>query len=224
MRTSNSKSKKDHILEAAIAEYARFGLKGARVDRIARRAVVNKRMLYYYFGSKDDLYRTALHKVYQGITESMGDYIEKCQTDDPVEKVMSFLGAYFNYMHGHPEYVAMIAWENLQRGRYVEDAEVEGVTHPMVDYATKLLVDEKLLLDDLDVRHYMVQALGAAFFYYSNQYTLSLVFGPDLYLDDEAQRYLKHVKKVLSMPLKRRRSSDASSQAVDTTIADKTSV
>lgn len=203
MARADRQIRKDRILEAAIAEYSRFGLKGARVDRIAKRAAVNKRMLYYYFGSKDDLYRESLHKVYLGIIDNMRDYLAKLQIEDPAEQILAIVEAYFHYLRDHPEYVAMIAWENLQQGRYVEDAEVEEVTHPMVEYVSQLLKENNVLGHDLDMRHYMIQSLGAAFFYYSNQYTLSLIFGPDLYLEDEARKYLESIKKVLALPLKR---------------------
>ena len=55
------------ILEAATAEFAREGLAGARVDRIAARAGANKRMLYYYFGSKEDLFLAVLEASYERI-------------------------------------------------------------------------------------------------------------------------------------------------------------
>ena len=53
-------STKERILAAATAEFARLGLEGARVDRIARRASVNKAMIYYHFSSKENLYLAAI--------------------------------------------------------------------------------------------------------------------------------------------------------------------
>ena len=58
------------ILAAAKAEFARVGLGGARVDRIAEIAGANKRMLYYYFGNKDELFRAVLEATYEHIRES----------------------------------------------------------------------------------------------------------------------------------------------------------
>src|SRR5438034_8970176 len=55
------------ILAAATDEFARYGLGGARVDRIAERARSNKRMLYYHFGSKDALFLAVLENAYAGI-------------------------------------------------------------------------------------------------------------------------------------------------------------
>ena len=55
------------ILEAATQEFARHGLGGARVDSIAARAKTNKRMLYYYFGGKEDLFLAVLERAYEHI-------------------------------------------------------------------------------------------------------------------------------------------------------------
>ena len=54
----------DRILAAAAVEFAERGFAGARVDRIARRARVNKAMLYYHFKSKQGLYRTLLRQIF----------------------------------------------------------------------------------------------------------------------------------------------------------------
>jgi AcrR family transcriptional regulator len=61
-RPRNPEATQKRILKAAKAEFAKFGLGGARVDRIAQRATANKRMIYHYFGSKEDLFRAVLRK------------------------------------------------------------------------------------------------------------------------------------------------------------------
>jgi len=204
MKADNTKQR---ILEAAIAEYAQYGLNGARVDRIANRSKSNKRMIYYYFGSKDRLYREALNAVYGAIVNVMNDAINSSKSDDPVEKIMELVEAYFDHLSAHPEYTAMISWENLQQGQNVENITVERITHPMVERATKILEYNHLLPEDLDVRHYIISLLGICFFYFSNQYTLSMIFGPDLYQADEKKRFFESIKKLLLLPL-RKKSED----------------
>jgi AcrR family transcriptional regulator len=61
---------RQRILDAATAEFARHGLGGARVDRLAQRAGANKRMLYYYFGSKEALFLAVLEAAYQRIRDA----------------------------------------------------------------------------------------------------------------------------------------------------------
>ena len=55
------------ILAAALDEFAAHGLGGARMDRIAERAGVNKRLIYYYFESKESLFLAVLERAYEGI-------------------------------------------------------------------------------------------------------------------------------------------------------------
>ncbi len=66
-RTRDPEGTRRRILAAATREFARHGLGGARVDRIATKADANKRMLYYYFGDKDDLFRAVLEQAYADI-------------------------------------------------------------------------------------------------------------------------------------------------------------
>ena len=62
MSTRDPEATKERILAAALHEFSAKGISGARVDAIASRAKVNKRMLYYYFGSKDELFREILRR------------------------------------------------------------------------------------------------------------------------------------------------------------------
>ena len=67
MNRRNPARNQERILTAATEEFARFGLGGARVDRIAARAGANKRMLYYYYGNKEDLFLAVLEARYAHI-------------------------------------------------------------------------------------------------------------------------------------------------------------
>ena len=68
-RPRNSAKTKASILAAARVEFADRGFEGARVDAIAERAGANKRLLYHYFGNKEDLYRAVLLDAYQEIRQ-----------------------------------------------------------------------------------------------------------------------------------------------------------
>src|SRR4051794_14171774 len=70
------------ILAAAIAEFSEKGLGAARIDAIAERAGINKRMLYHYFGDKEALYARALREIYQGIRSAEREL--KLESLDPV--------------------------------------------------------------------------------------------------------------------------------------------
>src|SRR5437660_11322587 len=86
------------ILDAAVREFSREGIAGARTDAIARAARVNKALLYYYFKDKDTLYSAVLDQVFGGLTES----IQVALSTDlpPREKLLAYVGAHFDYIAG----------------------------------------------------------------------------------------------------------------------------
>jgi TetR/AcrR family transcriptional regulator, upper aerobic nicotinate degradation pathway regulator len=205
-RENPDRNPKESILEAAIAEFSRFGLHGARIDRIADRAGANKRMIYYYFGSKNELYNFLLSHVYQGIVSALKDSLSGVPVVDPVEGIRLLWEGYFNYLSAHPEYVAFISWENLQQGKHAEDAQVQRVTHPLVDQVRQMLEENNLLSPEIDSRHYIVTLLGMGFFYFSNRYTLSMILGPEIYGKEQEQSFVQSMRKIIGLPLLASRS------------------
>ncbi|MFI5041711.1 MAG: TetR/AcrR family transcriptional regulator [Acidimicrobiales bacterium] len=109
------------ILAAALEEFSAKGISGARVDAIASRAQANKRMLYYYFGSKEGLFRAVLR---QRLSEST----ERGTTRPPDVPAISAstLLTVDGRMAGSPEYVRLLMWEALERGDADEVEEEEG--------------------------------------------------------------------------------------------------
>jgi AcrR family transcriptional regulator len=95
------------ILSAALKEFAAMGFAGARVERIARRARVNKRMLYHYFGNKDELFREILGR-------KLGERMAwaTAAPDDPAES----LAYWFDIACRDPDWVRLMQWEALEAG------------------------------------------------------------------------------------------------------------
>src|ERR1700727_1060193 len=88
------------ILQAAVREFSREGVAGARTDAIARAARVNKALLYYYFKDKDSLYGAVLDEVFGGLLAA----VMKVLSMDlpPREKILAYAGTHFDYIAGHP--------------------------------------------------------------------------------------------------------------------------
>src|SRR4029453_6451586 len=85
----------DRILAAAALEFAERGFGGARVDRIARRARVNKAMLYYYFKSKQGLYRALLRQVFTSASEQLGAIAASDRTPgEKLDRVIAGISAF----------------------------------------------------------------------------------------------------------------------------------
>lgn len=190
------------ILKAAIKEFARFGYKGGRIDRIARHARVNKGMIYYYFGSKEKLYYKALATVYKELISSLSEYVASKNFDDPVDYMKGLLRKYFEHADSHPEFIALVGWENLQRGLESDPKDIGKITHPLIEYIINLIKEYKLLPENLETQHFLAVGLGLVFFYFSNRYTLSIILGSDLYSLEGKQKYLEAITEFLTLPLK----------------------
>ena len=122
------------ILDAACAEFATHGFGGARVERISRRAGTVDRMLYYYFGSKDGLFRAVLEDTY----EQLGAAEQKLELSgvDAVEGMRQLIAFTWNYYVAHPEFIRLLNSENLHRGEHVKKSRrVKALSFPLLSAA-----------------------------------------------------------------------------------------
>ena len=170
------------ILDAATAEFARFGLGGARVDRIAQRAGANKRMLYYYFGSKEALFLAALEASYARIRNA--ERALDLEHSDPREALRRLVTFTWQYFLRNPEFMNLLNSENLHKGRHVRRSErVREMHSPLVETLRGILrrgVQAGLFRGGLDPVQLYISIAGEGYFYLSNRYTLSRIFKRDL--------------------------------------------
>ena len=103
--TRNPRRTRERILSAALREFAGKGFAGARVDAIARRAAINKRMLYHYFGNKEKLFRAVLR---QKIAERQTWAANL--SSDPAER----LPFWFRTACADADWIRLLEWEGLQ--------------------------------------------------------------------------------------------------------------
>jgi TetR/AcrR family transcriptional regulator len=103
------------ILEAAVREFSREGVAGARTDAIARAARVNKALLYYYFKDKEALYGAVLDLVFGGLTSAVMEVLR--QDLPPREKILAYAGMHFDYVAHHPRYPRIVQGEMMRAGR-----------------------------------------------------------------------------------------------------------
>jgi TetR/AcrR family transcriptional regulator len=102
------------ILKAAVAEFAEHGIAGARTDAIARAAHVNKALLYYYFKDKDALYEAVLDHVFSGLRARVMPVLESKLP--PRQKMLEYLGAYFDYIAANPRFPRVVQAEWMRSG------------------------------------------------------------------------------------------------------------
>ncbi len=170
------------ILDAATAEFARAGLGGARVDRIAARSGANKRMLYYYFGSKEALFLAALEESYARIRRAARDVHPA--NSPPGEGMRRLVDFTWRYFVENPEFMTLLNSENLHKGRHVKRSRrVREMHSPLVETLRAILRRGEragLFRRGVDPVQLYISIAGEGYFYLSNRYTLSRIFGRDL--------------------------------------------
>lgn len=187
------------ILAAAVVEFTQKGYEGARVDAIARRAKINKRMLYHYFGGKEGLYLAVLEGRYAAIrsAETRLDLSRR----EPREGMRELILFTWHYFLDHPEFLSMLSTENLQKARFLKRSRwAVPINSPIIDEIRALLARgeaARVFRPDIDpVRLYIsIASLGA--FYLSNRWTLSTIFRRDLVSDAEIERWGNHIVEMV---------------------------
>ncbi|MBV8964235.1 MAG: TetR family transcriptional regulator [Hyphomicrobiales bacterium] len=170
------------LLLAAKKEFAEKGLMGARVDEIARRAKVNKQLIYYHFGDKDGLYLAALEHAYIDIRVSER---RLNLSDLPPDKAMSKLvGFTFDYVRDNREFVLLLINENMMKAKYLRRSTAARLERsPLVELIAETLdrgIADGLFRPKLDPVQLYISIAGMCFFYMSNIHTLSVLFDRDL--------------------------------------------
>src|SRR5215210_8974422 len=129
---------REDILNVATEEFASVGFSGARVDMIAERTSTSKRMIYYYFGSKEGLYLAVLEKVYGELraAEMSLDVVH----EDPEVAMKRIIELTFDYQEAHPEFVRLVNAENVNNGRYLAQSEtIQNLNVTAIDILTSIL-------------------------------------------------------------------------------------
>jgi AcrR family transcriptional regulator len=186
---------REEILDVALREFARHGYSGARVDEIAARTRTTKRMIYYYFTSKEQLYIAVLERAYSTARDAERhldvDHLE------PVAAIRTLAELTFDHHESHPDFISLVAIENIHHGEFIaKSAALAELNTPAVSVTARIL--ERGYASGafrrpavaLDV-HMLISAF--CFFRVSNQYTFGTVFGVDLL--DPARR--AHYRKLV---------------------------
>ena len=196
---------RQRILDAATREFARYGLGGARVDRIAARAGANKRMLYYYFGDKDRLFLAALEDRYAHIRNAERSLeLEHLEPPQAVRRLVQFTWGYFLE---HPEFMTLLNSENLHQGRHVRRSRrVREMHSQLVESLRKALrrgEAQGLFRKGVDPVQLYISIAGEGYFYLSNRYTLSRIFDRDLMAPRALAGRARHISDMILNALRR---------------------
>jgi len=195
MNKRNPERNRGRILAAALEEFARFGLGGARVDRIASRAGANKRMLYYYYGNKEGLFLAVLESRYAHIRRAEQGL--RLGALDPAEGIRRLVAFTWNYYLKHPEFLTLLNSENLHRARHLRRSRQIAAMHsPLVATLRDLLergVRAGQFRSGVDPVQLYISIAGLGYFYLGNRHTLSTIFERDLLAARSKAERLKHM-------------------------------
>jgi AcrR family transcriptional regulator len=187
------------ILAAATQEFAEKGLGGARVDAIARRAGANKRMLYHYFGAKEDLYLAVLEAAYTNIRTAEAQL--RLKERDPVDAMRELALFTWRYFIEHPEFLSLLNTENLHRARFLKrSSRIHDLHSPLVSLISELLdagVAAGRFRGDADPVQVYVSIASLGAFYLSNRFTLSTIFRRNLGTAEALDDWGAHIAEVV---------------------------
>ncbi|MDF9903477.1 UNVERIFIED_ORG: AcrR family transcriptional regulator [Pseudomonas reinekei] len=181
-RKNNPEKTRENILQEAIVEFVQQGLSGARVDAIAERIHTSKRMIYYYFGSKEQLYVEVLEKLYGDIrnTESRLHLTELA----PVDAIRRLVEFTFDHHDRNVDFVRIVSIENIHNAEYVKRSDaIRAMNNTVLDSLDVILrrgVEEGVFragLVPLDV-HLLISSF--CFYRVSNRHTVGEIFQIDL--------------------------------------------
>ncbi|MET3820380.1 AcrR family transcriptional regulator [Burkholderia sp. PvR073] len=191
---------------AAAEEFASGGLFGARVDQIARRAETNERMLYYYFGSKEQLFTAVLEHAFSALTDA--ERVLDLDGVAPVEAVTRLAHFVWDYYRDHPELLRLINNENLHEARYLhKSTRIREMMSPIVAKLGNVLMRGQkagLFRGDVDPLHFYVTLSGLGYYIVSNRFTLAATLGRDFSEADERAEMVRMNTEVLLAYLLRR--------------------
>jgi AcrR family transcriptional regulator len=190
---------RSRVLAAAMREFAEHGFNGARIDRIATRAGVNKQLIYYYFGSKADLYVAVLESAYAALRAAESDlHLEALDPEDGIRELALFN---WRYHVAHPELISLVRTENLHKARHLRRARrLSELNPPLVAAVSGLLqrgAESGRFRADADPIEVYVTIAALSFYYLGNSATLAVNFGRDLMAADRLERWGEHMVDVI---------------------------
>ncbi len=216
-RKNNPEATKQNILDVAREEFANLGFSGGRVDAIAERTRTTKRMIYYYFGSKEGLYLAVLEQAYSDIRriENTLD-LDNLEPEQAIRTLIDFT---FDYQEQHEDFIRLVSIENIHRAEHMKDSTViANLNVTVIDTIGRILDAGRTAgvfrnpISPTDL-HLMISAF--CFFRVSNRHTFTLIFHQDLAAPDTRARHKAMIADAIISLLK----SDGTAPALPPALA-----
>jgi AcrR family transcriptional regulator len=188
-RQRDAERTRAEILDVATSEFADRGYAGARINEIADKTSTTKRMIYYYFGGKEQLYIAVLEQAY-GLIRSLEQSLD-VEHLDPVEAIRELAALTFDHHESHPDFIRLVSIENIHRAEHLARSSVLSglvVLGTILDrgWAAGLFRED---VDALDV-HQVISSYCV--FRTANRHTFGAIFGRDM-LDAGGREHQRQV-------------------------------
>lgn len=197
---------RSRILEAAVAEFSQKGFAGARVDEIAALAQIGKRMLYQYFGNKEQLFQAVIEKVYTDIWEAEASL--DLQNLPPREALIALVTFVWRYYIAHPEFTKLLNEENMLGARHFRSSKVLRDGSVKSQFLTEQIlargIADGTFRPDIDPVQLCLTKNAICYYYLMNHATSSHVYGRKLMTREALdQRLAFNIETILAIVLAR---------------------
>jgi len=189
---------RSEILEVATHEFADKGYAGARVDEIAAKTRTTKRMIYYYFGGKEQLYLAALERAY-GVIRDLEARLD-VEHLEPEQAVRQLAALTFDHHEAHPDFIRLVSIENIHHAEHLARSEtLAGLAEPALAVLTRILDRGRAQggfradVDPLDV-HMLISAFCV--FRTANRYTFNAIFQRDMLAPERREHYRAMIAEI----------------------------
>ncbi|MFF5563552.1 TetR/AcrR family transcriptional regulator [Streptomyces sp. NPDC012623] len=190
-RTRDAARTREEILDVATREFARLGYAGARVDEMAARTRTTKRMIYYYFGSKERLFTAVLERAY-GVIRAAEQEIDVAHLD-PVSAIRRLAEVTFDHHEAHPDFIRLVSIENIHEAEHIAASPTLGsLNSPAIGVIGRILDEGRergVFTAGVDAVDLHAAISSFCFFRVANRHTFSSLFGRDLTAPDRREHY-----------------------------------
>lgn len=201
---------KAEILDVATTEFARAGYDGARVDEIAARTRTTKRMIYYYFGGKEQLFTAVLERAYSVIRQAEQEL--DVEHLDPVAAIRRLAEVTFDHHEAHPDFIRLVSIENIHDAAHITASEELGrIGSPALEVTGRILRtgrESGLFTADVDAVDLHALISSFCFFRVANRHTFGALFGRDLTAAEQREHYRTMLGDMVIAYLTADRSAD----------------
>jgi AcrR family transcriptional regulator len=199
LRRRDREKTRQEILEVAFAEFAEKGYSGGNTDVIAQRVNVTKRLIFYYFESKEQLFTAVLEMAYERIRRSEESLrLDELSPRAAIRRLAEFT---FDFDNAHPEFVRLVTIENIHRARHLRKSrKIKAMTRPIIQQIGRVLARgerEKVIRRGVDPVELHMTLSALCIFSVANRHTFESVFDYDMTSEAARTQRKKEIDELL---------------------------